>query len=88
MIESIGMDTPMPVAFFTSPVAWIVIGVVALLLFGRRVPSIARGFGQGIHEFRKGLRSGAPADESGERHSSATRDTGRQSLSGDAKRPD
>ena len=31
---------------------------VALLLFGNRVPSMARSLGSGIVEFKRGLRSG------------------------------
>lgn len=34
----------------------IIIGIVAILLFGSRLPSLARGFGQSIVEFRKGFR--------------------------------
>lgn len=34
---------------------WIVLGV-ALLLFGHRIPSMARSLGSGIVEFKKGLR--------------------------------
>ncbi|MFH1730967.1 MAG: twin-arginine translocase TatA/TatE family subunit, partial [Planctomycetota bacterium] len=35
---------------------WIIILVVALLLFGPRLPLIMRGLGKGIVEFKKGLR--------------------------------
>ena len=35
---------------------WVVIAVLALLIFGRRLPEVARSFGQTIVEFRKGLR--------------------------------
>ena len=35
---------------------WIIILIVALLLFGPRLPSIMRGLGKGIVEFKRGLR--------------------------------
>jgi sec-independent protein translocase protein TatA len=34
----------------------LIIGVVCLLLFGNRLPSVMRGLGQGISEFKNGLR--------------------------------
>lgn len=34
----------------------ILIGVVALLLFGSRLPEVMRGLGKGVVEFKKGLR--------------------------------
>lgn len=37
---------------------WLIILVVALLLFGHRLPGMARSLGSGIVEFKKGLRSG------------------------------
>jgi TatA/E family protein of Tat protein translocase len=35
---------------------WIVILAVGLLLFGKRLPEIARSLGKGVVEFKKGLR--------------------------------
>ena len=34
---------------------WMIILVVALLLFGRRMPEVGRSLGRGIVEFKKGL---------------------------------
>ena len=43
---------------FYMPGPWeiIIIAVVALLLFGRRLPEVGRSLGKGIVEFKKGLR--------------------------------
>jgi sec-independent protein translocase protein TatA len=43
-------------AFFsTSGYEWVVVLIVALLLFGKRLPEVMRAMGQGIREFKKGL---------------------------------
>ena len=38
-----------------GPLEWAVIGVVAVLLFGRRLPELGRSLGRGLVEFKKGL---------------------------------
>ena len=40
----------------------LVVGLVVLLLFGSRLPSVMRSLGVGITEFRKGIRGEIDAD--------------------------
>jgi len=40
---------------FGSPIHWLVIAFVALLIFGNRLPSLMRSLGLGVVEFKKGL---------------------------------
>jgi sec-independent protein translocase protein TatA len=48
--------------FLTSPLEWGVVLIVALLLFGNRLPSAMRSLGRGVTEFKKGL-EGAGEDD-------------------------
>ncbi len=38
-----------------GPMEFIVLGLVALLIFGRRLPEVGKSLGKGIVEFKKGL---------------------------------
>ena len=55
---------------------WVVILVIGLLLFGRKLPDVGRGIGQGIREFKKGLKD---VEDDVKRDDSAAR----KSLPGD-----
>ena len=39
-----------------GPMDMLIIGVIAVLLFGKRLPEVGRSVGKGIMEFKKGLR--------------------------------
>lgn len=51
-----------PLIFGLGGTELIVIGLIVLVLFGSRLPKAARGFGQSIKEFKKGVREGNTAD--------------------------
>ncbi len=55
--SSLSGTTP-TLAIFGLPggMEWIIILVLGLLLFGRRLPEVGRSLGQGIVEFKKGLK--------------------------------
>lgn len=53
------MSTPTLLAFITGMpgyVELIIVAMIALLLFGNRLPSVMRSMGQGITEFKKGVK--------------------------------
>ncbi len=59
------MSNALPLAFFSMPggYEWIIIGLIALLLFGKRLPGVAKSLGQAMHDFKAGLNGTIDADE-------------------------
>ncbi len=50
------MPAHLPLAFFNfGGGEMLIIAIVALLLFGPRLPTVMRGLGKGISEFKKGI---------------------------------
>lgn len=39
-----------------GPMEMVIVGIVAVLLFGSRLPSVARSLGKSMTEFKKGMR--------------------------------
>ena len=48
-----------PLGFISMPGGpeWIVIGIVGLLIFGKKLPEVARSLGKSVVEFKKGLKA-------------------------------
>lgn len=64
--------------FGSHPMELIIVGIVALLLFGKRLPEVARSLGKGITEFKKGVRG--IEDEVDSASYSSSRPTGRPTV--------
>jgi sec-independent protein translocase protein TatA len=48
-----------------SPMHLLIIAVVILVLFGgRKIPEVMKGLGQGVREFKEGMRGDAPVQQS------------------------
>jgi len=43
--------------FTPGPLQLFIVALIVLLLFGNRLPSVMRSLGEGITEFKKGVRS-------------------------------
>jgi len=53
-----------PIALIESPWALILILIVALLIFGHKLPSVARSLGSSVSEFKKGVKDGENQSQS------------------------
>ncbi len=54
--------------FGLGPLELVIVGVIVLLLFGNRLPSVMRSLGQGLVEFKKGVQ-GIDEDKERKEHS-------------------
>ena len=46
-----------------SPIHWMIVALVILVLFGgRKIPEVMRGLGQGIREFKEGMKGDHPGE--------------------------
>ena len=48
---------------FPHGMEWLIILLVILLLFGHRLPGMARSLGSGITEFKRGLKDGSKPND-------------------------
>lgn len=58
------MFTPVVGMFGVGPTELLIVGVIVLLLFGNRLPSVMRSLGLGITEFKKGIQGVEEENES------------------------
>jgi sec-independent protein translocase protein TatA len=58
-------------AYFTSPQDWLILGLIILVLFGgTKIPQLAKGFGEGIREFKKAVNTEGKGTEEKEEEKS------------------
>jgi len=73
------MQKTLLIAFWApGPMELVVILIIAVLLFGTRLPKIARGMGRSLFEFKKGVKEAETLKD----------DVGEQPLSAPAKSQD
>ncbi len=59
---------------FASHWEWLVVGgVILLVFFGRRIPEVMRSLGQGVTQFKKGLREDDDDTAGGEGKAASTK---------------
>ena len=73
--------------FQPGPQELMVVGLIALLLFGKRLPEVARNLGKGFSEFKKGMNSFQDEVRNAENDAKRNIDYSGSSTSSDADRP-
>ena len=46
-----------------GPIEILIVLIIAILIFGKRLPEIARGMGKSLHEFKKGIKEAKDTKE-------------------------
>jgi sec-independent protein translocase protein TatA len=59
----LALDTSALFALGMTPMGMIILLVVVLLLFGNRLPSVARSLGKSVNEFKRGIGEAADEDD-------------------------
>jgi len=58
--------------FSPGPMEMLIIGIIAVLLFGKRLPEVGRSLGKGLMEFKKGVQGIDDEIDSASRSASST----------------
>lgn len=53
----------MIIAYLMQPMAWLILLVVVLVLFGSRLPDAMRSLGSSVTSFKKGMKEGEGDDD-------------------------
>lgn len=55
LLQHLGSSGPLAIMGL-GPMELLIVGVIVLLLFGNRLPSVMRSLGKGVVEFKKGVK--------------------------------
>jgi sec-independent protein translocase protein TatA len=55
-MEEMSMNALFGFLGLDSPIHWIILAAIGVLLFGKRLPEVGRSLGKSLTEFKKGLK--------------------------------